>query len=128
LIGGRAIVKAVKRTPRESWSILLVLLHLHLLVAPCATAMLMMPADMDCEHCQTSSNPDACVAASATAGATLGGLAFDASHFDPPVSRLTEALPDALPEPVATSAWSRACVTRHSSDPPLYLVLGQLRL
>lgn len=116
----------MKRIPRESWSILLVLLHL--LLAPCATAMLLMPADMDCEHCQTSDGPDACIAASATASAVLGGLAVGASHFDPPVWRLSQAVTDASLEPVATSGWSRASVTRHSSDPPLYLLLGQLRL
>lgn len=120
------MVTGVKRIPRESWPILLVLLHL--LVTPCATAMMLMPADADCEHCQTSKNPEACVAASATAGAVLGGLAVGSSHLDPPVLGLTDALPDALPEPAATSAWSCASATRHSSDPPLYLLLGQLRL
>lgn len=120
------MVTGVSRIPRESWSILLVLLHL--LIAPCATAMMLMPADADCEHCQTSNNPDACVVASATAGAVLGGLAFDASHVDPPVFRVIQSLPDALPETVPTSPWSRASATRHSSDPPLYLLLGQLRL
>jgi hypothetical protein len=116
----------MKRIPRESWSILLVLLHL--LVAPCATAMLLMPADMDCAHCQTSNNPDACVAAGATAGAVLGGLTFDASHCDPPALHITQALPDALSEQVVTSVWPRDSANRHSSDPPLYLVLGQLRI
>ena len=120
------MVTGVKRIPRESWPILLVLLHL--LIAPCATAMMLMPADADCEHCQTSNNPEACVAASATAGAVLGGLAFAPSHFDPPALRLSQALPDALPEPAVTSARSSASATRHSSDPPLYLLLGQLRL
>lgn len=120
------MVETVKRIPRESWAILLV--SLHLLIAPCATAMMLMPADADCEHCQTINNQDACVAASATAGAVLGGLAFDAGHCDPPVLHLTEARPDAWSEQVVTSAWSCASATRHSSDPPLYLVLGQLRL
>ena len=120
------MVPGMKRIPRESWTVLLVLLHL--LVAPCATAMVLMSADMDCEHCQTSNGPEACVAASATAGAVVGGLVFDAGHFDPPMLRLLQVLPDAGPELLATSAWSRASATRHSSDPPLYLVLSQLRL
>jgi hypothetical protein len=117
----------VNHIPRESWAILLVFLHLF--VAPCATAMVLMPADADCEHCQTMDSPDACVVASATAGSVLTGLAVDTGPFDPrgPLL-LSRARPVAVPEWLTTGSWSRAFATRHSSDPPLYLRLGQLRL
>lgn len=111
---------------RASWTVVLVFLHLF--VAPCATAMMLMPADMDCGHCETISSPDDCVVASATAGSVVLGLAFDSGQFDPPVVFLLRALPDALPEALTTGSWSRSLATRHSGDPPLYLLLGQLRI
>jgi hypothetical protein len=117
---------------RPSWAILLVCLHQF--VAPCATAMLLMPADMDCEHCQTINSPDACAVASATTGSVMEGVAFDSGQADPPfhVAQLSTLLPAELmaasPGAVPLAHWSRSFATRHSGDPPLYLMLGQLRI
>lgn len=127
-----AIVPCVTSIRRESWVILLVLLHLF--VAPCATAMMLMPADADCEHCQTINSPDACVVASATTGSVMEGVAFDSGTANPPVhtARSLMLLPESLSGPlsgiVATVEWSRSFATRHSGDPPLYLLLSQLRI
>ncbi len=127
-----AIVPCVTSIRRESWVILLVLLHLF--VAPCATAMMLMPADADCEHCQAISSPDACVAASAATGSVIEGVAFDSGRGGPPVPAaqivllLPEVLSTSLAGAVATAFLSRSFATRHSGDPPLYLLLGQLRI
>jgi hypothetical protein len=126
------MVTGVRRIPRKSWAILLVLLHLF--VAPCATAMALMPADMDCEHCQTISSPDDCAVASATSGSVIEGVAFDSGRADSPlrVAQLSTLLPaeltPALSGAVPSAHWSRPVATHHSGDPPLYLLLGQLRI
>ena len=117
---------------RASWTAVLVLLHL--LITPCATAMMLMPADMDCEHCQTGNSPDACVVASAATSLVIEGVAFDSGTADSPVHTaqsvllLPVALSGRLSRAAATADWSRDLTTRHSGDPPLYLLLGQLRI
>ena len=127
---------AVKSIRRESWVILLVFLHLF--AAPCATAMVLMPADMDCEHCQTIDAPDACAVASAVTSSVLGGVAFDSGRGEPPLrvagfspllpAVLTPELPEAMLLAQSLAQRSRLMATRHSGDPPLYLLLGQLRI
>ena len=126
------MVAGVTRVSRESLAILLVFLHLF--VAPCATAMVLMPADMDCEHCQTISGPDDCAVATAATGSVIEGVACDSGRADPPlrIAQVFALLPPDL-TPVASGAvllahWSRTAATRQSGDPPLYLVLGQLRI
>jgi len=128
-VRSRSTTAGPARTP---WAVLLVLLHLF--VAPCATAMVLMPADADCEHCLTSDGADACVVASDLTRTVIGGLAFDSGRAEPPL-RLDRgpALPPAELTPDASGTapihrWSRTIGSRHGGDPPLYLVLGQLRL
>lgn len=113
---------------RESWTILLVFLHLF--VVPCATAMVMMPADMDCDHCQTINGPDDCAVASAATYAVIAGVAFDSGRADPPLPAGQDSLLLPIPSPGTLTPTDRACwfAPRHGGDPPLYLVLGQLRL
>lgn len=122
------MVAVVKRIPRESWAILLVLLHLF--IAPCATAMVLMPADMDCEHCHTPNGPDACAVASDAAASVIEGVAVDSGRADPPLPAGQYSL--VLPAPSAVTAAlpfrSRFVATHYSGDPPLYLLLGQLRI
>lgn len=115
------------RIRREAWVAFLVLLHL--VVTPCATAMVMMPADADCHHCHSLDGLDVCLQASEVTDSALNGLAFDPGRTDPPLAPATLAfLPGALdPQAAAFRAWSRAYAVRHSGDPPLYLRLGQLR-
>jgi len=126
------MVGGVKLIPRKSWAILLVLLHLF--VAPCATAMVLMPADMDCEHCQTINSPDDCAVATSMTSSVIEGVAFDSGRADPPlrVAQLSTLLPaelnPTLSGAVPSAHWSRPVATRHSGDPPLYLLLGQLRI
>lgn len=103
---------------------------LHLIVAPCATAMMLMPASADCEHCQTSNSPDAYAVASAATGATIESVALDSGpsfHATQPFLLFPEALPVPLSGIVATIERSHDLTTRHG-DPPLYLLLGQLRI
>ncbi len=96
--------------------------------------MMLMPADMDCQHCQTGNSPDACAVASAATGSVMEGVAFDSGTAKPPahtalsVLLLTESLSGPLSGILATVEWSRFFATRHSGDPPLYLLLGQLRI
>lgn len=127
-------ISAAAPQKRGFWVIALVFLHLF--IAPCATAMTLMPAEMDCEHCQTIDSPDACIVASTIAGSVIGGVAFDAGASraspQPPTAQpfllppleLTAPLPGALP----TTDRARLISTRHPGDPPLYLILSQLRI
>jgi hypothetical protein len=125
-------ISASARQRQAFWAFTMVFLHLF--AAPCATAMLLMPADMDCEHCQTTSSPDECAVALAATGSVIEGLAFESGRADPPlsVSQFSALLPAeftaASPGTTPSSHWSRPIATRHSGDPPLYLVLGQLRI
>lgn len=114
---------------RTGFAVMLVLLHL--LVAPCATAMVLMSADADCEHCQVVDGSKACMVASAVSTSVIGNVAFDSGPADPPIpSRLPWMgnHPGPLPGALAAEVWSRAFATRHSGDPPLWLLFGQLRL
>jgi hypothetical protein len=109
----------------------LVLVFLHLFVAPCATAMVLMSADADCEHCQAVDGSGACIVASEASTSVIGNAAFDAGRANPPVpSGLLGRAdhPGLLPGASAADFRSGALATRHSGDPPLYLLLGQLRL
>ena len=114
------------RQSSSFWVITLVFLHLF--AAPCATAMVLMPANMDCEHCQAIDAPDACAVASATTSSVIEHVAFHSGPFDPPALLLPRALPDALPEAVTSGRWLRSLAPRHTGDPPLYLMFGQLRI
>ena len=107
---------------RSYWAIALVLLHL--IVAPCATAMMLMPADADCEHCQTSNTPDACAVDSAATSSAMEGVAFDSGQSQP-ILLLPALVSAALPESGATANQAPLLTPRHSGDPPLYLLLGQ---
>ena len=122
----RAIVIAVKRIPRESWAILLV--FLHLVIAPCATAMMLMPPDADCEHCKASNSADACAVDSAATTSAMEAVAFDSGRAVQPVLAFPEVVSAWSPGTVTSDFWSDSSTTRHSGDPPLYLMLGQLRL
>jgi len=117
---------------RESWAVLLVFLHLF--VAPCATAMVLMPADMDCEHCQTISSPDDCAVASALTSSVIGGLAFDSGRADRPPQTvpfstpLVRELVPSASQAMVFAQLSPLTTSHHSGDPPLYLLLSQLRI
>lgn len=114
---------------RASWTVVLVLLHLF--ITPCATAMMLMPADMDCEHCETMNGSDACAIASAEADSVIKGVAFDSGPAYPPVPAgqhallLPVSLPVSLPETLTPALRSRFVATRHTGDPPLYLLFVQ---
>jgi hypothetical protein len=102
----------------------------HLFVVPCATAMAAMPADADCEHCVAVDGADACLASSGVVSATLDDLAFDSGRADPPLAAVT-ILPIAAAYEAATSSLalrSPSVAPRDTGDPPIYRLLGQLRL
>ena len=126
------MVRGVKSIRREFWPIILVLLQLF--VAPCAMAMVAMPADADCEHCGTMASPDSCAVAGAATISVLEGLAFGSGRADVPHSvakfcnLLTPELAPPASEALLASHWSHFFATRHSGDPPLYLRFSQLRL
>jgi hypothetical protein len=117
---------------RSSWAVVLVFLHLF--VTPCASAMVLLPADADCEHCQTINSPDACVVATAAANSVIAGVAVDSGRADPPrpAGQLSLLLPaerlGPLPGAVTSDFRPRSFAARHTGDPPLYLLLGQLRI
>ncbi len=123
---------AASRPGRTAWVVVLVLLHLF--VAPCATAMILMSADVDCDHCQVTDGSEACIVASQVSNSVIGNVAFDSGRADPPIPSGTPALlllakiSTPLPRALTAEFWSRSFATRHSGDPPLYLLLGQLRI
>ena len=127
MTSGRS-AKTVAPLRRGFWVFTLVLLHL--IVAPCATTMLLMPADADCEHCQTSNGPYACAVAAAVEASVIEGVAFDSGAADLKVTtgHASLLLPALLQVAATRTSWSRSLTTRHSGDPPLYLILGQLRI
>lgn len=113
---------------RAKWIIGILLVHFF--IVPCASAMILMPAESECGHCQTLDTPDPCLTNTA-AGFAADGLLVDNGR--PDVPRLLPAL--LLPAPVALSPLAAAfeaagafTTDRHSGDPPPYLLLGQLRL
>ena len=116
---------AARGPNRTAWAVVLVLLHL--IVAPCATAMMLMPADADCEHCQTSNTPDACAVDSAATSSAMGSVAFDSGRSQP-ILLLPTVVSSSLSESGATANQAPLLTPRHSGDPPLYLLLGQLRI
>lgn len=114
---------------RTGFAVMLVLLHLFL--APCAMAMVLMSADADCEHCQVVDGSKACMMASEASTSVIENVAFDSGPADPPIPSGLPWLadhPGPLPGALAAEFWSRAFATRHSGDPPIWLLLGQLRL
>ncbi len=130
--GLRAMVRGVKSIRREFWPIILVLLQLF--VAPCAMAMVAMPADANCEHCGTMASPDSCAVASPTTNSMVEGPAFGSGRADVPyrVAKFSSLLTPELTRPASQALfaahWSRSVATRRSGDPPLYLLLSQLRI
>jgi hypothetical protein len=104
----------------------MLLVLLHLIVVPCATAMQLMPADSQCEHCQTPDSPGTCVVASAATDSAIQGVAFDSGRAVQPVL-FSAALPSAVLTAVDTPyVRPQSFASRHSGDPPLYLIFGQL--
>jgi len=128
----RGIVNGVSNRYRPFGAIVLVLLHL--LVAPCATAMMPMPTDMDCEHCRAINAPDACLVAGDSVNCGIGAVAFDPGRNDPPpgAAQFSRFLPaghaNSWPGALTSDFRTRAFVARHTGDPPLYLLLSQLRI
>lgn len=124
------MVSGVTLVRRESFVVFLVLLHL--VVAPCATAMALMPAEEDCQHCHALDGSDICLEATEVTTSVIKGLAFDSGRADPPLPSATLAVFPATkllalnPEAAAFRAWSRGLATRHTGDPPLYLRFSQL--
>ncbi len=122
---------AASRPGRTAWAVVLVLLHLF--VAPCATAMMLMSADVDCDHCQVIDGSEVCIVASQVSNSVIENVAFDSGPVDPPIRSGTPALlllaklSGPLPRALTTEFWSRAFAARHTGGPPLYLLLGQLR-
>lgn len=107
------------------------LVFLHLFVAPCATAMVLMSADADCEHCQVVDGSSACIVASETSSSVVENLAFDAGRAKVPVPSALFRVADGpgfMRRAPASGFRAHAVATRHSGDPPLYLLFGQLRL
>jgi hypothetical protein len=113
---------------------LIILLLLHLIVAPCAMAMTLTPADAACQHCQAVNGSDACNVAAATTGILIENLSFDAG---PVVAAKIADLPGWMrssagghlhtPRSLARVSGSRWQSGRRSSEPPLFLLLGRLR-
>ncbi|MEZ5566040.1 MAG: hypothetical protein R3F24_11185 [Gammaproteobacteria bacterium] len=118
---------------RASWIIGLVLVHFF--IVPCASAMMLMPADGDCEHCVTIDTQDACLLGSATIGSTIDGLVFDSGRAElPGISLPALLLPSVDAHQLLTAGrlqsdfQFRFSAIRASGDPPPYLLLGQLRI
>ncbi len=117
---------------RAHWIIGLVLVHFF--IVPCASAMMLMPAEADCEHCLTTDTQDACLLSSTT-GSTSDNLLIDSGRADQPrllqpVLFLTAfSARDLLATgQLPADFQSRFSASRASGDPPPYLLLGQLRL
>jgi hypothetical protein len=111
----------------------IVLILLHLVVAPCAMAMTPAPAEAGCEHCLAISGGDACNFTAPTSGSLLGDASFGTGKAAPrttgqPLRWLTPAArPGSTQAARLQPSWPRAQSNRHCSDPPLFLVLGRLR-
>lgn len=122
---------AVTLPKRGRWAIVLILLHL--IITPCAAAMILPPADADCQHCHALNGQDACIVAAAASSSLIEGVAFNTSRADPKTSghRLWVLLPaDGLRDSqgsLTPGFRSRPISTRRSGDPPLFLLLGHLR-
>lgn len=103
---------------------------LHLFVAPCATAMGLMSANADCGHCQVVDGSQACTVASGVSTSVIENVAFDSESAVSSSSVLPWLANCPGPFAVALAAEfaSRTFTSRRSGDPPLWLLLGQLRL
>lgn len=114
---------------RAKW--ILSLLLVHFFIVPCASAMILMPAEADCEHCHSLDTQDPCLVNS-SAGFAADSLLIDGGRPDAPRLLPMLLLPASVLLAPATSLASGAgtadAATWHSGDPPPYLRLGQLRL
>lgn len=108
---------------RETLVIAMVLLHLF--AVPCATAMVLMPADADCEHCLTTDGADACLVSSASAGASIENLAFDSGRAEPPQLAMTILSSIPVVQRASSQAVPADSTGSRTSARPLYLLLGQ---
>ncbi|MEO8443381.1 MAG: hypothetical protein ABI567_00050 [Gammaproteobacteria bacterium] len=109
-------------------ALVIAMVFLHLFAVPCATAMVLMPADADCEHCLTSESAGACLVSSVTAGAAIEDLAIGSGRVDPPFVVLKVLSPAPAAQAAVsytTFAFSRSV---RPGAQPLYLLLGQFRI
>jgi len=124
--------RTVSRSKRPAATVALV--FLHLLVAPCAATPVVMTGDADCEHYRVVDSSAEYLCASALSRAVVESGLFDSNKADlrhpsgRPAMWVPAAATGLVEAPPDDRRRGRPGVARYTRAPPLYLLLGRLRI